>query len=59
MEQPQDDNARFQSLEQMARDHAARILFLEDLMARVITLQEVVVQLLQRREEDTDDNGTA
>ena len=58
MAEPQDDRPRLQSLEQMARDHAARILFLEDLMARVIALQEVVVQLLQRRQDDTDDNGT-
>lgn len=57
MEQPQDDRERIERLEQMSLEHGSRITLLEDLMVRVIALQEIVVQLLQRREGDTDDNG--
>ena len=57
MEQPQDDHARIARLEQIVRDHDSRMTFLEDLMARVITLTEIVTQLLQRQQDDTDTNG--
>ena len=57
MEQPQDDRTRIARLEQMSLDHGSRIALLEDLMVRVIALQEVVVQLLQRQQGDTDTNG--
>lgn len=57
MEQPQDDRTRIERLEQMSLDHGSRITLLEDLMVRVIALQEVVVQLLQRQQDDTDTNG--
>jgi hypothetical protein len=59
MEQPQEDRTRIERLEQMSLEHGERIKFLEDLMARVITMTEIVTQLLQRREEDTDTNGAA
>ena len=59
MEQPQDDRTRIARLEQMSLDHGSRIALLEDLMARVIALQAVVVQLLQRQQGDTDANGAA
>ena len=57
MAEPDDDRTRIARLEQQSLEHASRITLLEDLMTRVIALQEVVVQLLQRREEDTDTNG--
>lgn len=57
MEQPQDDRTRIERLEAIVQGHDARMDFLEGLMARMIALEEVVVQLLQRREEDTDTNG--
>lgn len=59
MAEPQDDRSRIERLEQIVRDHDSRMAFLEGLMARMIALEEVVVQLLQRREEETDENGTA
>lgn len=59
MEQPQDDRTRIQRLEQIVRDHDSRMALLEGLMARMIALEEVVVQLLQRRQDETDTNGAA
>jgi uncharacterized protein involved in exopolysaccharide biosynthesis len=58
MDQPQDDRTRIERLEQIVRDHDSRMALLEDLMARVITLTDIVTQLLQRRQDDTDTNGT-
>jgi hypothetical protein len=44
--------------EERLRHHEARITFLEDLMARVVALQEIVVDLLQRQRRDDDEaNG--
>lgn len=59
MAEPQDDRTRIERLEQIVRDHDSRMAFLEGLMARMIALEEVVVQLLQRRQDDTDTNGAA
>jgi hypothetical protein len=39
------------------QQHEARIRFLDDLMARVIVLNEVVVELLQRQRRDDEANG--
>lgn len=59
MEQPLDDLTRIQRLEAIVQGHDARMAFLEGLMARMIALQEVVIQLLQRQQDETEDNGTA
>ena len=45
--------------EERLQQHAERIRLLEDLMTRVMALNEIVVQLLQRQAGETDDNGTA
>jgi hypothetical protein len=44
---------RIQRLEAVLLTHEARMQSLEDMMARVIALNELVVQLLQRQEGDT------
>jgi len=43
--------------EERVQQHAARMAFLEDLMARVVAMQEIVVELLQRQRRDDDTNG--
>lgn len=50
------DEDRTSKLEQITLDHESRIKLLEDLMARVVSLNEIVIQLLQRREDDSS-NG--
>ena len=57
MAEPQDDRTRIERLEQIVRDHDSRMAFLEDLMARVITLTDIVTQLLQRRQDDAGKSG--
>jgi hypothetical protein len=43
--------------EERLQQHEERIKFLEDLMARVVAMQEVVVELLQRQRRDDEANG--
>lgn len=43
--------------EERLQQHAERIRLLEDLMARAIALNELVVQLLQRQSGDDAHNG--
>jgi hypothetical protein len=48
---------RIRRLEEAAVNHQSRIAFLEDLMARVVALQAIVVDLLQRQRRDDEANG--
>jgi hypothetical protein len=43
--------------EERLQQHAERIRLLEDLMARAIALNELVVQLLQRQADGGPQNG--
>lgn len=43
--------------EERLQQHEARIKFLEDLMARVIAMNEIVVDLLQRQRGTDEANG--
>lgn len=43
--------------EERLQHHEERIKLLEDLMARVVALQEIVVNLLQRQQRDDTENG--
>ena len=53
----EDHEARIRRLEIAAINHVDRMEFLEGLMARVITLNEIVVELLQRQRGDDAANG--
>jgi hypothetical protein len=43
--------------EERLQHHEERLRFLENLMARVVALQEIVVDLLQRQRRDDEANG--
>lgn len=57
MEQSFSDRSRIARLEQIVHDHDSRMQFLEGLMDRVMALNEIVVQLLQRQAGDDAHNG--
>jgi len=55
---PLDDHAdRIRRLEDARLEHSERLRILETMMARVITLTDIVVELLQRQRRDDDTNG--
>lgn len=53
----QDHENRISRLEQITLDHESRMKFLEGLMDRVVSLNEVVIELLQRQQEGNAGNG--
>jgi hypothetical protein len=53
----EDHEERIRRLEDSRLEHGERIRILEVMMERVITLTDIVVQLLQRQQGDDAGNG--